>query len=213
MENFETYAEQMQKMYTDAFAAAEVMKTAAMNDRNAAANELAKAHDLYKAAEKNGEEMALEYFAKRRNKLIEQTREETLYTLILQHLKNEKSEEDIMDWLDVDEEMIAHCKIILKKQKQMADNPQVDYTQSGRGGTITYSAGNKRIHFDWEFAGGNGVAIIFVPEEKYWEAQTGLPLAARQEILEFVAKDAIEVKAPDCIYRITANSIDILYKT
>lgn len=212
MENFEEYAQQMQKMYSDAFAAAEAMKTAAMDDRNAAATELNNAKDLRKAAEKTGEQIALEYFAKRRKDLVEQTREETLYALILQHLKNERKEEDIMDWLDVDEEMIAHCKIILKKQKQMVDNPQVEYTQTGRGGTITYIAGNKRINFDWEFAGGNGVAIIFVPEEKYWEAQTRTPLAARQEILEFVAKDAIEAKAPDCIYRITGNSIDILYK-
>jgi hypothetical protein len=212
MENFEEYAQQMQKMYADAFAAAEVMKNAAIDDRNAAAMELSHARDLRKAAEQNGEQMALEYFAKRRKDLVEQTREETLSALVLMHLKNEKTEEDIMEWLDADEELITHCKIILKKQKQMADNPHIDYSQTGRGGTLTYIAGKTRINFDWEFAGGNGVAIIFIPEEKYWEAQTRTPLSARQEILEFVAKEVVEAKAPNCIYRITDGYIDILYK-
>jgi len=78
MDNFEAYAEQMQKMYADAFAAAEKMKEGAMADRHAAAEELDKAKDIRKAAEQNGEKMALEYFAGKRKILIEQTREETL---------------------------------------------------------------------------------------------------------------------------------------
>jgi len=60
-------------------------------------------------------------------------------------------------------------------------------------------------------AGGNGVALIFIPEEKYWVVQTGIPLSQRQSILEFVAKEVIDDKAPDCVYRISDDCIEILY--
>ena len=211
MDNFEAYAEQMQKMYADAFAAAEKMKEGAMADRHAAAEELDKAKDIRKAAEQNGEKMALEYFAGKRKTLIEQTREETLSALVVRHLKEGKEEDEIMDWLEVDEDFINHCKIIVRKEKEIRDKPHVEYSQSGRGGTLSYVAGDKKIDFDWEFAGGNGVALIFIPEEKYWVVQTGIPLSQRQSILEFVAKEVIDDKAPDCVYRISDDCIEILY--
>jgi len=202
MDNFDVYAEQMQKMYADAFAVTEKIKEAAMADRHAAAKELDNAKDIRKAAEQNGEKIALDYFANRRATLIKQTREETLSALIVRHLKEGKTEDEITEWLDADEDLIKHCKIIVRKEKEIADKPHIEYEQSGRGGVLSYVAGDKRIGFDWEFAGGNGVAIIFIPEEKYWLAQTGIPLSQRQSILEFVATEVIDDKAPDCGYRL-----------
>jgi hypothetical protein len=211
MENFEAYAEQMRKMYEDAFTAAEKMKEGAMADRQAAAEELDIARSIRKTAEENGEKIGLEYFASKRTELIEQTRKETLSALIVRHLKEGKNDGEIMDWLEADEDFIMHCKIIVQKEKEIMDKPHVEYSQSGRGGTISYIAGDKRIYFDWEFAGGNGVALIFIPGEKYWLAQTGIPLSQRQSILEFVAKEVIEDKAPGCVYSISDNCIEILY--
>jgi hypothetical protein len=211
MDNFEAYAEQMQKMYADAFAAAEKMKEGAMADRQAAAEELNKAKDIRKAAEQNGEKIALDYFAGKRKTLLDQTREETIFALVVRHLKEGKDENEIMDWLEADKDVIKHCKIIVRKEKEIMDKPRIEYSQSGRGGTVSYIAGDKKINFDWEFAGGNGVAIIFIPEEKYWVVQTGIPLSQRQAILEFVAKEVIDDKAPDCVYSISDNCIEILY--
>jgi hypothetical protein len=211
MDNFETYAEQMKKMYADAFAVAEKMKEGAIADRHAAAEELNKAKDIRKAAEQNGDKIALEYFALKRKELIDQVRKETLSALVVNHLKQGKAEKEIMDWLETGEDFIRHCKIIVRKEKEIMDKPHIEYAQSGRGGTISYIAGDKKINFDWEFAGGNGVAIIFIPEEKYWLAQTGISLSQRQSILEFVATEVIDDKAPNCVYRITDNCIEILY--
>ncbi|MES1225333.1 MAG: hypothetical protein ABUT20_58170 [Bacteroidota bacterium] len=212
MDNFEDYAAQMQKMYADAFAAAETMKESAMADRNTAAKEMEKARDIRKAAEQNGEKIALEYFASRHKTIIDQARKETLSALVVRHLKEGKEDEEIMNWLEVDEDFMNHCKIIVKKEKEITDRPHIEYSQSGRGGTLSYVAGDKKIDFDWEFAGGNGVAIIFIPEEKYWLAHTGIPLSQRQSILEFIAKEIIDDKAPDCVYSITDNCIEILYR-
>jgi hypothetical protein len=87
---------------------------------------------------------------------------------------------------------------------------RVTYSQDGRGGTITYTDADIRIQFDWEFAGGNGVVIIFVQPPQFWEAGTKTPLSQRQEILEFVAKSVVRDKAPGCLYEISDNFIDIL---
>ena len=102
--------------------------------------------------------------------------------------------------------------MIIKKEKRIAERPRLEYSQDGRGGTVTYIAGTTKINFDWEFAGGAGVAIIFIPEEKFWLAHTHTPVSARNSILTFVAKQVIGDKAPGCVYEITENCIEILYK-
>lgn len=88
--------------------------------------------------------------------------------------------------------------------------PTLEYTQSGRGGSIYYHEGPIRISFGWEFGGGSAVAILFMPETKHWEAQTGTPLARRDEILRFVCEQVIRDQAPGCRYEICENSISIV---
>ncbi|SKB83638.1 hypothetical protein [Dyadobacter psychrophilus] len=88
--------------------------------------------------------------------------------------------------------------------------PVVNYVQDGRGGKIFYRNGEIAIGFDWEFAGGNAVVIIFIPEEKHWEAQTKTSPASRDEIIKHVANRAIEDKAPGCRAEIYADHISIV---
>lgn len=88
--------------------------------------------------------------------------------------------------------------------------PALEYTQDGRGGSIDYKEGDIKIHFDWEFGGGNAVVIIYIPENHQWEAWTGTPLSRRDEILEFVCRQVIRDQAPGCVYRIYSNSISII---
>lgn len=88
---------------------------------------------------------------------------------------------------------------------------RLEYTQDGRGGSIYYKEGEVIIHFDWEFGGGNAVAIIYIPEVKYWEPRTGTPLSRRDEILAFLSEQVIRDRAPGCSYKIYSNSISILY--
>lgn len=87
---------------------------------------------------------------------------------------------------------------------------RVIYSQSGRGGTITYQDGETDIPLDWEFGGGNCVVIIFVPTEAQWEKATGLPLSERLPVLEFVAQQVIRDQAPSCRYEISDPWIEIV---
>ncbi len=89
---------------------------------------------------------------------------------------------------------------------------RVEYEQMGRAGMVTYFDGNIKIVFDWEFAGGDGVVIIFVPNSAQWEKATGTPAGERQAILEFVAEQVIRDQAPNCRYEISEGYIDILRK-
>ena len=100
---------------------------------------------------------------------------------------------------------------IQQKQEMLETSlyKRVAYFQDGRGGTIKYSDRDITISFGWEFAGGNGLVIIFITETAYWEASTKTPLSERDEILEFVALSVIRDKAPGCIYEIYENFIDI----
>src|ERR1700709_2230651 len=109
MDNFEAYAEQMKKMYADAFAAAEKMKEGAAADRHAAFEQLNAAKDTRKVTEENVEKIALDYFAKRHKTLVEQTRKEVLTALIVKHLKEGKAEDEIAAWFDVEKDLIDHC--------------------------------------------------------------------------------------------------------
>ncbi|GGM92116.1 hypothetical protein GCM10010967_26480 [Dyadobacter beijingensis] len=89
--------------------------------------------------------------------------------------------------------------------------PTLEYTQEGRGGTIYYQEGDIRFGLDWEFGGGNAVVIFYIPEVKYWEAQTRTPLSRRDEIIEFICRQVIRDQAPGCTYKIYHNSVSILH--
>lgn len=88
--------------------------------------------------------------------------------------------------------------------------PKLEYTQDGRGGSIYYIEGAIRIQFGWEFGGGNTVVILFIPAEKYWEAQTGTPLYRRDEILKFLCEQVIRDQAPGCKYKMYEDAISIV---
>jgi cation transport regulator ChaB len=209
--NFDQYAEMMQKMYAEALEVAETVKKAAEDEREEAFRELDAAREAKKEAEANGEKMALDYFARRRKFIEDTARQDLLGRLILMHLRDGKPVSKIMQWLDVEEEDIEKYQEILKREKAAKAKPALHYTQDGRGGKVIYTEGETTLEFDWEFAGGNGVAIIFVPQNKYWEAQTGIPLEERMEILEFVGQQAVKDKAPECIYEISDGFVEILY--
>jgi hypothetical protein len=86
----------------------------------------------------------------------------------------------------------------------------VTYRQNGRGGTILYKDSENSIAFDWEFGGGNTVAIIFIPEISHWVSATEAPVNQRQEILTFIAEQVVRDQAPSGHYVINSNTILIL---
>lgn len=67
---------------------------------------------------------------------------------------------------------------------------RVVYEGNVRAGRFVYLAGEVRIAFDQELAGGDCKALIFVPGAERWAATTGTSLAERDEIVRFVAEAA-----------------------
>ncbi len=91
----------------------------------------------------------------------------------------------------------------------MMVNKQLHYFNQGRGGTVLYKDDTSEIRFDFEFGGGNCVAIIFIPSPAAWVKATNRMAEERDEIIEFVAKQAIHDQVSGGYYKILDDYIEI----
>ncbi|MBC7873589.1 MAG: hypothetical protein H7Y01_06325, partial [Ferruginibacter sp.] len=83
------------------------------------------------------------------------------------------------------EDMVLREKLIKDIARKFTRH--IEYEGNVRAGTIIYTDGEVRIEFSHEMGGGNCMFYIDIPSEQQWEMQTKTALAARKEILEFVA--------------------------
>lgn len=67
---------------------------------------------------------------------------------------------------------------------------RIRYDGNGRAGTYTWAEDERRIRFDQEMGASPCRAWVRVPEAARWEAETGLPLARRDEVLQRLAEQA-----------------------
>lgn len=84
---------------------------------------------------------------------------------------------------------------------------RVTCTSQGRGGTVVYQDSEHRVEFWHEVGGGPCKWWIDVPPPEAWEALTGLPLAERDELLQFVAEAVQRDQCPSWHYRIGRDAI------
>ncbi len=96
----------------------------------------------------------------------------------------------------------------VSSREYMPDQPQVMIEENGRGGTIWYREGSFEVRFDWEF-GGSCLALIWSQELCAARSSGSVTPARAQQILEFVAAQAIEQKAPNSKFKIDAETCDI----
>lgn len=87
------------------------------------------------------------------------------------------------------------------------------YKNEGRGGQVIYNDSISSISFYFEFGGGNCVAIIFVPTIIEWEKVTKRSLSERNEIINFVARQALQDQVRDGSYTIKDNCIELMNKS
>lgn len=71
------------------------------------------------------------------------------------------------------------------------EGARVAYVNEGRSGRVVFSQGLKTFDMYFEFGGGDTLAIIDVPSETEWGAKTGIPVAMRAAILEFVGQSVV----------------------
>ncbi|HZV43249.1 MAG TPA: hypothetical protein VFF90_02160 [Saprospiraceae bacterium] len=88
--------------------------------------------------------------------------------------------------------------------------PKLEYTSNGRHGYVVYKDHTGELSFYYEFGGGKCVAIINVPSQAEWIKQTNRLLAEREEILTFVAAQAMKDQVKNGYYEIKEAWIEIM---
>lgn len=83
------------------------------------------------------------------------------------------------------------------------------YINEGRGGQVLYRDSVSEIRFDFEFGGGNCVAIVFIPTEEKWSQETNRKIEDRDGIIKFVAERATEDQTSNGRFEIFDNLIEI----
>jgi len=84
---------------------------------------------------------------------------------------------------------------------------RIEFEGSYRSGYVTYIEGDLRIRFLHEMYGGEFKFGIEIPEESKWEEVTKVPLARRQEIIEWLAEAVQREQASTWQYIIREKDI------
>ncbi len=91
-------------------------------------------------------------------------------------------------------------------------NRRLQYISLGRAGKVVYQDAISAISFDYEFGGGNCIAIIFIPSAENWTSATNRPIADRNDVLNYVAGKATSDQVSDGYFVISERFIEIFKK-
>ncbi len=83
---------------------------------------------------------------------------------------------------------------LAKAGQPHSDGWRVRFEESGRSGRVGFEGEGRSFGMYWEFGGADVLAIIDVPTVEKWEAQTGIPLEKRAEILDFIGRETVRQK-------------------
>jgi hypothetical protein len=92
------------------------------------------------------------------------------------------------------------------------DSWMVEIVTKGPCGTALYSEGSYVASFDWEFGGGDVIAIIYIGPPLEWNLKYPWAADRRNRILERVISEVIRQKAPTCAASIKDESGEILFR-
>ena len=205
----EQYAKIMEQTMAAALANMEAIQAEAQKAHVAALDEQAAAREEKRRIEASAQQAAEAYIEQHRQQLEAETRQKTLLSVVKKLLEARRSDAEIRDWLAVPEAMLEEAHAALGFKKLGAADARVRYEQEGRGGTVIFERGATVLRFYWEFGGGDALALVFVPEAGQWEAQTGLPLAERLPVLDFVAARILADRGGR-YYKLEGNALVIM---
>src|SRR5512143_403610 len=91
--------------------------------------------------------------------------------------------------------------------------PRVEVTTSGRGGSLVYHEGGRRIDFSWEVAMPPAIALIFGPPAAGWDAAFPWAAGRQEEIYQFVAAEVVRQQVPggSCSIDLDGGVLEILH--
>ena len=97
-----------------------------------------------------------------------------------------------MSWLSVAASIISVAFPPSKSQRVAPPaglkGARISYINQGREGKVVFSQGLTSFEMYFAFGGGDTLATIDVPSSIDWSRHTGLPLASRHPILEFIGQ-------------------------
>ena len=70
--------------------------------------------------------------------------------------------------------------------------PKILYDSQGREGYVWYKSADTKFAMYYELGGGDCVTIIHIPTPEEWEKVTQLPLAQREEVLNFIGRQVAQ---------------------
>jgi hypothetical protein len=85
----------------------------------------------------------------------------------------------------------------------------LQYTTEGRSGNITYQSPDSTFSMWWEYAGGDALVIVNIPNELDWPNRTQLPPEWRDHLLGWMAERIVRDRASGRRYTIDENFITI----
>jgi len=93
-----------------------------------------------------------------------------------------------------------------------AGRPTISYSSNGRYGHVHYQSPETTFALYFEFGGGNCVACINIPDTDTWEAETSLPLARRESVLQFIGQQVVkdQTSSGTGYFKIEGNWLNIL---
>lgn len=207
--NLEEYAAIYKKMIADSLSHFDAMKEDLLQSKKEAIDEKLAATQERNQILKNASELARIEFEKNYKQLKEELNQKLVYALVKKLIEANRSDFEISSWLEVDNAVIISAREDLGFKPFGDSYARIYFTGFGRGGVIHFQWNQKITDFHWEFAGGNSLALIFIPDESQWELATGYKQDERLPILEFIAKETIRIQASGYKYAIEGGVLRI----
>jgi hypothetical protein len=160
--------------------------------------------------QRDAEKLSQEFISQHQKDYDRRVRNDTLMEVVEKLLAAGLPSPEVKRWLEVSDEMIAHAFIYLKFELLGDRMANVYYDNKGKAGDVYFNWDGIVLKFPFEFGGGNVLAIIDVPSPEHWVAKTGLPVDQRNQVLDFIAQRVIRDQAPNHLYEITDDYINIL---
>lgn len=201
------YAAMLQQSMAAALAQVDALRDEVAREQERVADELAEARAERRKIEEDARQLAEADFAKHRTALEERMRRELYDEVIRRLLLAGNADNVVQRWLDVPEKQVQYVRRHIGADA--GKHGQVLVTQYGRGGTIWYNRGIIQFTLDWEFGGSGALALIFVPSEAHWEAQTGLPTSERPDVLAFIGEEVARQQAPGHAWELEGDMLVI----
>ncbi len=181
--------------------------------------EFDKAKALITKAEREGEKMAQEAFDRHSRQYREEAQISLLRDLARWHIEVGKTTRDIAVWLDVPQKFVEDIRRIVKsvakyrspERKALEGNPKISLSNQGRGGMVHFESRETEFDLWWEF-GYMAFVIVEVPTPEEWLLRTKLPLARREEILQFIGEEIVLKEASADGYFIVGENVLTIYK-